>query len=168
MIQTKTMRELHTADWHIGQLFHEYDRTYEHQQFSYRLLAPLTAEKIEVLLVSGDVYDFSNPSATLIKIFYSFLNQAAKQNPDLQIIVTAGNHDSASRLESPKRLWESSHTHIVGLIEKYDNGTFDYSKITTPLKDKTGNMKCGDLPCAGNDGMDTGADQNKQATEREE
>lgn len=135
------MNILHTADWHIGQLFHEYDRTYEHQQFLDWLLATLTAEKIEVLLVSGDVFDLSNPSAASIKMFYSFLNQAVKQNPDLQIIIIAGNHDSASRLESPKPLLESSNIHITGLIEKDGNGSIDYSKITLPLKDKAGHTK---------------------------
>jgi exonuclease SbcD len=135
------MNILHTADWHIGQLFHEYDRAYEHQQFLAWLLEVLTTERIDVLLVSGDVFDLSNPSAASIKMFYSFLNQAVKQNPDLQIIVTAGNHDSASRLESPKPLLESSNIHIVGLIEKDGNGNIDYSKITIPLKDKAGNTK---------------------------
>ncbi|GAA4309135.1 exonuclease SbcCD subunit D [Compostibacter hankyongensis] len=135
------MNILHTADWHIGQLFHEYDRTYEHQRFLDWLLATLTTEQIDVLLVSGDVFDLSNPSAASIKMFYSFLNQTVKQNPDLQIIVTAGNHDSASRLESPKPLLESSNIHIVGLIEKDWNGNIDYSKITLPLKDKAGNTK---------------------------
>lgn len=135
------IRILHTADWHIGQLFHEYDRTYEHQQFLNWLLETLLTEQVDVLLVSGDVFDLSNPSAASVKMFYLFLNQAVKRNPDLQIIITAGNHDSASRLESPKPLLESSNIHIVGLIEKDENGTIDYSKITIPIKDKVGNVQ---------------------------
>ncbi len=135
------MRILHTADWHIGQLFHEYDRTYEHQQFLNWLLRTLINEHIDVLLISGDVFDLSNPSAASVKMFYSFLNQAVKANPDLQIIITAGNHDSASRLESPKPLLESSNIYIVGIIEKGEDGTIDYSKITIPLKDKDGSTK---------------------------
>jgi len=135
------MRFLHTADWHIGQLFHEYDRSYEHQQFLNWLLDTLVAEQIDVLLISGDVFDLSNPSAVSIKMFYSFLNQAVKKNPNLQIIVTAGNHDSASRLESPKPLLESSNIHIVGLVEKDELGDVDYSKIIIPLKDKEDNTK---------------------------
>ena len=82
------MKILHTADWHIGQLFHEYDRTYEHQQFLSWLVETLKNEQIDVLLISGDVFDLSNPSATSIRMFYSFLNQATKTNPHLQIIVT--------------------------------------------------------------------------------
>lgn len=132
---------LHTADWHIGQLFHEYDRTYEHQQFLNWLLGTLTAERIDVLLICGDLFDLSNPSAASVKMFYSFLNRSVRKNPDLQIIVIAGNHDSASRLESPKPLLESSNIHITGLVEKDEDGMPDYSKMTIPLKDKEGNTE---------------------------
>ncbi len=72
------MRVLHTADWHIGQLFHEYDRTYEHQQFLNWLLETLINENIDVLLISGDVFDLSNPSAASIKMFYSFPKPSRK------------------------------------------------------------------------------------------
>jgi DNA repair protein SbcD/Mre11 len=135
------MKILHTADWHIGQLFHEYDRTYEHRQFLDWLVNALQAEQIDVLLISGDVFDLSNPSAASIKMFYTFLNRAIKGNPDLQIIITAGNHDSASRLESPKPLLESSNIHVIGLVERIEDGSIDYEKLIIPLKDKTGAIK---------------------------
>ena len=132
------MKILHTADWHIGQLFHEYDRTYEHQQFLNWLDGTLVSEQIDVLLISGDVFDLSNPSAASVKMFYSFLNKAVNANPDLQIIITAGNHDSAARLESPKPLLESSNIHIIGLVEKTEDGSIDYDKLIISLKDKHG------------------------------
>src|SRR5690606_20506504 len=135
------IRILHTADWHIGQLFHEYDRTYEHQQFLDWLTQTLRIAQVNVLLVSGDVFDLSNPSAASIRLFYTFLNRATSVNPDLQVIITAGNHDSASRLESPKPLLESSNIHIVGLVEKDENGAIDYDKLIIPLKDKDGSVK---------------------------
>ena len=135
------MKILHTADWHIGQLFHEYDRTYEHHSFLNWLVETLQNEKVDVMLISGDVFDLSNPSAASIKLFYTFLNSALKVNPDLQIIITAGNHDSASRLESPKPLLESSNIHIIGLVEKYVDGNIDYDKLSIPLKDNDGKIK---------------------------
>ncbi len=135
------MNILHTADWHIGQLFHEYDRTYEHQQFLNWLVQTIKNEQIDVLLVSGDVFDLSNPSALSIKMFYTFLNQAVKVNQEIQIIITAGNHDSASRLESPKPLLESSNIHIIGLVEKYEDGKINYEKLIIPLKDHEGKIK---------------------------
>jgi DNA repair protein SbcD/Mre11 len=135
------MKLLHTADWHIGQLFHEYDRTLEHQLFLDWLLEILHQEKIDVLLISGDVFDFANPPANSVKQFYQFLNQATRQNPNLQIIVTAGNHDSAARLESPKPLLESSNIHIVGVVEKDSDGNIVYDGLILPLKDETGTIK---------------------------
>lgn len=135
------MKILHTSDWHIGQLFHEYDRTYEHQQFLNWLVDTLQTEQIDVLLISGDVFDISNPSASSIKMFYSFLNKATRANPDLQIIITAGNHDSASRLEAPKPLLESSNVHIIGLVEKDAEGNIDYQKLLVPIHDDSKNVK---------------------------
>jgi exonuclease SbcD len=135
------MKILHTADWHIGQLFHEYDRSAEHRKFLDWLLITLQSEKIDVLLISGDVFDISNPSAVSIKMFYTFLNQAVKANPGLQIVITAGNHDSASRLEAPKPLLESSHIHIIGVVEKDAEGNIDYEKLVIPLQDASGNIK---------------------------
>lgn len=135
------MRFLHTADWHIGQLFHEYDRTYEHQKFLDWLEKTIQSEAIEVLLISGDVFDISNPAAASIKMFYRFINNATKSNPNLQIIITAGNHDSASRLEAPKPLLESSKVHIIGLVQKDESGEIDYDKLTIPICDSSGNVK---------------------------
>ncbi|PQA90926.1 exonuclease sbcCD subunit D [Chryseobacterium shigense] len=135
------MKVLHTADWHIGQLFHEYDRTYEHQQFLDWLVQTLDHEHIDVLLISGDVFDISNPSAASIKMFYTFLNKATRGNKNLQIIITAGNHDSASRLEAPKPLLESSHVHIIGWVEKDAEGNIDYEKLIIPIKDPLGNVR---------------------------
>lgn len=135
------MRVLHTADWHIGQTFHGYDRTYEHQQFLDWLVKLLKDQQIDVLLISGDVFDQSNPSASAIKLFYTFLNRAITVCPSLQVIITAGNHDSAARLESPKPLLESSNIHIIGLIEKDETGAINYNKITIPLKNKDGDVK---------------------------
>ena len=134
------MKILHTADWHLGQFFHEYDRTFEHQEFLNWLLTTLSSEKIEVLLVSGDVFDVSNPSATSIKMFYTFLREATTRNPDLQIVITAGNHDSASRLEAPKPLLESSSIHIIGTVEKNSDGSINYEKLTLPLRNKSGEI----------------------------
>lgn len=132
------MKVLHTADWHIGQLFHEFDRSYEHSAFLEWLLLQLISEKIDVLLISGDVFDISNPSAHSIKLFYTFLRKAILNSPDLQIIIIAGNHDSASRLEAPKPLLESFNIHITGLVQKKEDGTIDFEKLLIPITGRSG------------------------------
>lgn len=73
---------LHTADWHIGQLFHDYDRTYEHHPFLEWPVGTFRIEKADVLLIRGDVIDQSNSSTALVKMFYFFVNKAMKTNPN--------------------------------------------------------------------------------------
>ncbi|MEO6683525.1 MAG: exonuclease SbcCD subunit D C-terminal domain-containing protein, partial [Ginsengibacter sp.] len=135
------MKILHTADWHLGQLFYQYDRSYEHGLFLDWLLDTIGEHDVDALLVSGDVFDVSNPSAASIRIFYSFLNKAIRIYPHLQIIVTAGNHDSASRLEAPKPLLESSNIQIIGLIQKTEDGTIDFERLLIPLSNREGEIK---------------------------
>lgn len=132
------MKILHTADWHLGQLFYEYDRTAEHQHFLEWLSATLTEQQIEVLLISGDVFDVTNPSVNSIRLLYGFLNKVSQQSPHLQIVITAGNHDSASRLEAPIPLLQSTNIHIVGTIDKLLDGSINYQKLCIPLKNKAG------------------------------
>lgn len=132
------MRILHTADWHLGQLFHGYDRTYEHAQFLDWLAQALREHEVDVLLISGDVFDFANPPAASVTLFYRFLRKAIDACPHLQIVITAGNHDSAYRLESPKPLLVDGPIHIVGVIERLETGEIDYDKLVIPLKDRTG------------------------------
>src|SRR5690606_15547332 len=127
------MKLIHTADWHLAQLFHEYDRGDEHQQFLDWLVETVQRDAVDGLLVVGAVVDLSNASAATIRQFYTFLNQASKACPDIRIIVTAGNHDSASRLEAPKPLLESSNIHIIGTIPKDEQGNVDADKLIVPL-----------------------------------
>ena len=93
------IRILHTADWHLGQTFFGYDRTQEHEHFLDWLAGVLTKNKIDVLIVAGDVFDVSNPSAASQRMFYRFIHRVTTENPRLQLVVVAGNHDSAARLE---------------------------------------------------------------------
>lgn len=115
------MKVLHTADRHIGQLFHEYDRTYEHQQFLNWLVETMTNEQIDVLLINGDVFDLSTPSANAQKMFYTFLNPAVKSNPKLQIVstYTTRNQDFVS-------LCRIALKYNIRLVEKDTAGNFVY------------------------------------------
>lgn len=135
------MKIIHTGDWHLGQLFYEYDRAYEHQQFLDWLIAVIKEKQTDVLLISGDVFDLANPSALTVRMFYTFLNRAISANADLQIVITAGNHDSPSRLESPQPLLESTNIYIRGTIEKDFDGNINYEKLLVPLKNKTGDVE---------------------------
>lgn len=94
------MKILHTADWHLGQTFYEYDRREEHLHFLEWLKQQIRQHEIDVLLIAGDVFDSPNPSAESQRMYYRFLREVTSENPSLQIIIIAGNHDSAARLEA--------------------------------------------------------------------
>ena len=123
------MNFLHTADWHLGQTFYQYDRYAEHQAFLNNLLNILEAQHTDVLLISGDVFDTANPPVASVRQFYEFLHQATKQFPHLQIIAIAGNHDSPVRLEMPQPLLENTRVHLIGCVKRNTNKQIDYQEL---------------------------------------
>ncbi len=127
------IRILHTADWHIGQYFFGYDRKDEHIIFFDWLKKTIKEQQADVLLVAGDIFDSPNPSAESQKIYYRFLREITTDNPNLQIVITAGNHDSAARLEAPNPLLEEMNIHVKGVIRKNLDGEIDYQNLFVPL-----------------------------------
>ena len=135
------MRLLHTSDWHLGQTLHNYERGYEHQRFLDWLLDTLVAERVDVLLVAGDVFDNANPSAASQKQLYVFLQQARARLPALQLVVVAGNHDSAGRLEAPAPLLAAHGTHVIGHLLRGENGDIDLERLLLPLSGADGRVQ---------------------------
>ncbi|MEG0518601.1 MAG: exonuclease SbcCD subunit D C-terminal domain-containing protein [Bacteroidales bacterium] len=131
------MKIIHTADWHLGQTFFEYDRKREHTQFLAWLREQVTAHSVDVLLVAGDVFDTPNPSAQSQRQYYTFLKEITAENPALQIIIIAGNHDSAARLEAPNPLLETMNVTVRGVVRRTEDGDIDCANLIVPL-DKGG------------------------------
>lgn len=124
---------LHTADWHIGQTFFEYDRKAEHLQFLAWLKEQIHEFKVDVLLIAGDVFDSPNPSAESQKMYYRFLREITAENTDLQIIIIAGNHDSAARLEAPNPLLEDMNITVRGVVKRNTDGEIDFKHMVIPI-----------------------------------
>ncbi len=135
------MRLLHTSDWHLGQTLHNFDRTHEHQRFLDWLLATIVAEQADALLIAGDIFDNSNPSAASQRQLYRFLQQARAQSPQLDIVIVAGNHDSPGRLEAPGPLLEAHGTRVVGHVVRNRNGEIDLERMVVPLTNRDGSVK---------------------------
>lgn len=127
------MNLLHTADWHLGQTFYQYDRYHEHEHFLNWLLQTIENQKIDVLLISGDVFDTANPAVESLRLFYHFLHRAITRFPQLQIIATAGNHDSPVRLEMPQPLLEDTRVHLIGHVRRNLQKQIDYDSLIIPL-----------------------------------
>ncbi|WP_275285012.1 exonuclease SbcCD subunit D [Thiospirillum jenense] len=129
---------MHTSDWHLGQTLHGFDRSAEQQFFLTWLLDQLVAQRIDALLISGDVFDQPNPSAEAQRQWYQFLATARLQLPRLDIVVIAGNHDSAARLEAPAAVLQPFGITVVGTV-KYDaSGALDTQRLVIPLHDAHG------------------------------
>lgn len=126
---------VHTADWHLGQSFFGYDRDYEHSRFLEWLLQDLITAKPDALIVSGDVFDSINPSALSQKRYFTFLASTHAALPQMQIVITAGNHDAGARLEAPAGLLESMNITVVGTVLRNDQGQIDLHRFLIPLKD---------------------------------
>ncbi len=131
----------HTADWHLGQSFFGFDRDYEHACFLEWLLAELQTQRPDALIVAGDVFDSINPSAVSQKRYYNFLARAHAALPDLQIVITAGNHDAGARLEAPAELLNELNVTVVGTVSRDENGTIDLQKFLVPVKNSMGTVE---------------------------
>lgn len=112
------MKIIATSDWHIGNLFHGIDRLPEHKHFMAWLKEVIKNQDADVLLVAGDIFDNGNPSAAAQELYYSFLDDVTHDNPQLQIIITAGNHDSANRLEAPSALLHRHKIEVRGRVHR--------------------------------------------------
>lgn len=135
------IRILHTADWHLGQTFFGYDRTEEHETFLNWLAEEIRQKEIDALIIAGDVFDVSNPSAASQSMYYRFIYRVTAENPYLQIVIVAGNHDSAARLEAPLPLLQAMRTEVRGVVRKLEGGEIDYDHLTIELKNRSGEIE---------------------------
>lgn len=112
---TETMKILHTSDWHLGRTFHRSPLTREHQQFIDELLNYVHAEGIDTLLISGDVYDSTIPTAESTTLLDQALTRLMRAG--VQVILSSGNHDSFRRLSYGAAFFEASGVHLRTSLE---------------------------------------------------
>lgn len=125
------MKILHTSDWHLGISLYGHKRYEEFEDFLKWLAELIHEEHIDVLLVAGDIFDTSTPSNRASEIYYRFLTLVTAI-PGLQIIITAGNHDSPSLINAPHDLLKHLKIHVLGSI------TEDLEREIVVINDKLG------------------------------
>ncbi len=108
------MKIIHTSDWHLGRTQRSYERADEHLHFLQQLTAIIEGERPDAVLVSGDIFDSAMPQIGAQSMLVEALRRLHRASPETLIILTAGNHDSGSRLEIHRKLWEELNVHIVG------------------------------------------------------
>ena len=105
---------IHTSDWHLGQKLNGFDRSPEHEQFLKWLLERMERNNYDALLVAGDIFDSANPPIAALEQFTRFAVAARQLCPN--VIFTAGNHDSAARLEALRPVFSAVGVNVAGGI----------------------------------------------------
>jgi exonuclease SbcD len=111
---------LHTADIHLGKIFHE-QSLIEDQQFMLESLVQILEDtSYRALVIAGDVYDRSIPSPDAVSLFSSFLGKLKAKRADLEIFIISGNHDSPARLGFGRELFAELGINFVTNAEDCD------------------------------------------------
>ena len=126
------MRILHTSDWHLGARLYEQSREEEHENFLRWLTRTIATERIDALLVAGDIFDNGTPANSVTRLYYNFL-KSLLGTCCRHIIITGGNHDSPSFLNAPAEALTVLNTRVVGCV----NGRLEDEVIVLDNADGT-------------------------------
>jgi exonuclease SbcD len=104
------VRLLHTSDWHLGRSFHRVSLLGAQEAFVEHLLATVREEKVDAVVVAGDVYDRAVPSLAAVRVFDEALHRLAALG--VPVVMISGNHDSPLRLGVGAGLIEGAGIHL--------------------------------------------------------
>lgn len=128
MKEVEIMKILHTSDWHLGRTLHGYSLIEDQAYMLDQLIEYMIQEKIELLIIAGDVYDKSLPNEEAVALFNQFISQVIGRL-EIPTVIIAGNHDSNTRIHFGSELFASKHLYIVGECEKgYQQVTIEGSE----------------------------------------
>lgn len=130
------MKIIHTADLHIGKQVCGHSMLEDQRYILDQILRIVDEEKTDALLLSGDVYDKSVPSADAVSVLDNFLVEVSRRHVD--VFVLSGNHDSAERIAFGGRLMEQSGVHV--------SPVYDGTIRPVTLKDAIGEVDIWMLP----------------------
>ncbi|MBE6883267.1 MAG: exonuclease SbcCD subunit D [Ruminococcaceae bacterium] len=104
------MKLMHLSDLHIGKRVNEFSMIEDQEYALVQILRMVDEEKPAAVVIAGDIYDKSVPSAEAVTLFDDFLSRLNRRN--LQVLIISGNHDSPERLAFGKRLLEQTGVHL--------------------------------------------------------
>ena len=109
------MKFAHIADLHIGKRVHDFSMLEDQRYILEEMLGIFAEERVDGVLIAGDVYDKTVPSAEAVQLFDSFITKLAKM--EIPVYMISGNHDSAERLAFGAELFEDNHVYISQVYE---------------------------------------------------
>jgi exonuclease SbcD len=104
------MRILHTSDWHLGRQFHGHGMLTDQATYADHLIATIESERVDLVVVSGDIYDRALPAVDAVELADDTFARLASSRA--RVVMTSGNHDSARRLGFNSRLVDAAGFHL--------------------------------------------------------
>ena len=105
------VKVLHTSDWHLGRELYHQDREVEFRAWIEWLIQTIQEEQIDVVVISGDIFDVINVPTGAQALYYQFLTRACRL---CRVFVTSGNHDSGRFIDAPAELMKQLDITVVG------------------------------------------------------
>src|SRR4051812_48038630 len=112
------MRILHTSDWHLGRSFHGEDLLVAQAAYVDHLIETVEAEQVDLVVVSGDIYDRALPSVDAVALADDALHRLGTSRA--RVVITSGNHDSGRRLGFNARLVDLAGVHLRTAASRVD------------------------------------------------
>ncbi len=111
------MRFIHTSDWHIGRQFHNVSLLDDQRHVLEQIVTYIKHESVDAVVIAGDVYDRSVPSAQAVELLDDVLNTICSEL-NVPVVLIPGNHDGAERLRFASRQLKQAGLHIIGELEQ--------------------------------------------------
>ena len=131
------MKFLHTSDWHLGVSMEQAPRLEEHRLFLDWLLEQIRVREIDALIVAGDIFHYTQPSAAAQRELFGFLARCATLTRETSlstVLLVAGNHDSPSRFDAPREILQALDVHVVGAMD-------DTDRCLVPIRGASGEVE---------------------------
>lgn len=109
------MKLLHTSDWHLGHELYGINRRDEFAAMLLNIKEVIKEHRPDVMLIAGDIFDSAIPPIEAQTLFANALVDFHQTSPEMTIIATSGNHDSANRHEIFRHPWRAHNVHCIGI-----------------------------------------------------
>ncbi len=130
------MKFIHLSDLHIGKQLHHYSLIEDQAHILSEVTGRVKELAPDAVVIAGDIYDKSVPSAEAVSLFDEFLTALAEIRPAVKVLIISGNHDSAQRLDYAGRILRRQNIYIAGSVP---SGKDEYLKKVT-LSDEFGEV----------------------------
>lgn len=110
------MKFFHLSDLHIGKQLHRYNLKEDQQVILKEVITYAKELRPDAIIIAGDIYDKSVPSAEAVTVFDEFLTELSEITPEIPILIISGNHDSPDRLKYASEILKRHHIYLAGNV----------------------------------------------------